>query len=359
MASSDTAVKTYRGNVVENSHVAHVAVVDATGRLLYKTGNPHRMTLVRSAAKPAQALAVMETGALERYGFDEQDLALMCASHSSEPHHVQRAQAMLAKVGAQESDLRCGGHPPSSEAVRRAWIKSDFEPTPVCNNCSGKHVGMLAGARALGAPLADYHLPHHPVQARVRRAVAEVCNLAENEVGWSIDGCNLPTPAVPLDRLAVMFVALAHCKDKVDSRDRAAERGHVDSRTVNLARIFNAMTGSPLLVAGTGRFCTELMSAYAGEVVGKVGADACYGVGVRESEATRRLGAQGAIGISAKIEGGSTDALYMLLPELLERLDIGTPEQRSQLNRFHQPEFLNTWNVNIGHVEFPFELVKA
>lgn len=357
MNSTQPAVVTYRGDIVENSHTAHIAVVDAAGRLLYRWGDPNRMTLIRSAAKPAQALAVIETGALQKYGFDQQDLALMCASHSSESMHVERATAMLAKAGAEESDLRCGGHPPSAEYVRRQWIKEGFEPTPVCNNCSGKHAGMLAGAAALGAGLADYHLPHHPMQAAVRRAVAEMCRMSENEVGWSIDGCNLPTPAVPLDRLAVMFMALAYSKDSVDRAAPTVSKPH--DRALNLARIFDAMTGSPELVAGTGRFCTAVMSAYAGQVVGKVGADACYGIGVRESEATRRLGAQGAIGISVKIEGGSMDALYMLLPELLNRLEIGTPEQRAHLDSFRRPEFLNTWKVNIGHVEFPFELAKA
>lgn len=83
------AATLYRGEVIENRHSAHVAIVDANGRLLHSFGDPHRVTLPRSAAKPAQALAVIETGALERFGFTEEDLALMCASHSSEPRHIE------------------------------------------------------------------------------------------------------------------------------------------------------------------------------------------------------------------------------------------------------------------------------
>lgn len=105
------AATVYRGEAIENTHIAHVAVVQADGRLLYSFGDPSRITLVRSAAKPAQALAVLETGALERFGFDEADLALMCASHSSEPRHIERARRMLAKAQVSEADLRCGGHP--------------------------------------------------------------------------------------------------------------------------------------------------------------------------------------------------------------------------------------------------------
>lgn len=154
MDTPRAAVVTYRGNAIENTYVAHVAVVDARGRLLSRFGDPFRITLARSAAKPAQALSVIETGAPERFGFDDADIALMCASHSSEDRHIERTRAMLEKVAAHEADLRCGGHPPLSDAVYRSWIKRDYTPTGVCSNCSGKHVGMLAGAQAIGAAIA-------------------------------------------------------------------------------------------------------------------------------------------------------------------------------------------------------------
>ncbi|OYD74883.1 UNVERIFIED_ORG: asparaginase [Burkholderia sp. CF145] len=231
------AATVYRGDIVENTHIAHVAVVDTEGALLYSYGDPSRFTLVRSAAKPAQALAVVESGALERFGFDDADLALMCGSHSSEDRHIERARHMLAKSQATEADLRCGGHPPISDAVYREWIKRDFIPGAVCSNCSGKHAGMLAGARAIGAALADYHLPEHPLQRLVKRTVADACDLPDDGVQWAVDGCNLPTPAFPLDRLARLYMKLARAAD-----------GHVSTdstRDAALAQIFRAMTGYP------------------------------------------------------------------------------------------------------------------
>ncbi|KWK79624.1 asparaginase [Burkholderia ubonensis] len=353
MDTNGAAVVTYRGNAIENTHAAHVAVVDAQGRLLYRLGDPFRMTLARSAAKPAQALSVLETGGPDRFGFDEADLALMCASHSSEDRHVERTRAMLAKVHAQESDLRCGGHAPLSDAVLRSWIRRDYTPTGVCSNCSGKHVGMLAGAQAIGAAIADYHLPDHPMQVRVKRAVAEACGLRDDEVEWAIDGCNLPTPAFPLDRLARIYAGLAHAADAVE-----AGNAH-DARIGALARIHHAMTRHPEMVAGDGRYCTVLMRAFGGSVVGKLGADACYGLGVRASDQTRRLGADGALGISVKIEDGNIDVLYMVVSELLERLRIGTAAQREQLAAFHRPPMPNTQGVETGHAAFPFELRAA
>ncbi len=349
--SYNAAVTTWRGDALENSHRAHIAVVDAGGRLLAGFGDPRRITLARSAAKPAQALAVVETGALERFGFDEGDLALMCASHSSEPRHVERARAMLARLGASEDDLRCGPHTPISDAVWRDWIRRGIEPTAVCSNCSGKHAGMLAGARALGTALANYHLDTHPMQQRVKRVMAEVCDLPEDAVGWGVDGCNLPTPAFPLDRLALIYTKLADAADAVAARPAAAE-----PRVAALARLYHAMTRHPELVAGEGRFCTGLMQAFDGALVGKLGADGCYGVGIRAGDATRRLGAAGAIGFAVKVEDGNVGVLAMIVCEVLARLEIGTAEQRDALASFHRPPMRNTRGVETGRVAFPFEL---
>ena len=330
----NVAATVYRGESIENTHAAHVAVVDAEGRLLYAFGDPSRMTLARSAAKPAQALAVLETGALERFGFDDADLALMCGSHNSEPRHIERTRAMLAKAHATEADLRCGGHTPLSDAVWKEWIRRDFAPTGVCSNCSGKHAGMLAGAQALGAAIADYHLPEHPLQVRVKRTVAEVCDLPDNGVQWAIDGCNLPTPAFPLDRLARLFVKLADAGAGVESTPRSNA----------LARIYRAMTGYPELVAGDGRFCTALMRAFNGELAGKVGADASYAIGVRQTST------RGAIGIAVKVEDGNTTVLYAIVAHVLEQLGIGNEAQREKLGAYRHPLMRNTMGIETGRL---------
>jgi L-asparaginase II len=348
------AATVYRGEAIENTHVAHVAVVQADGRLLYSFGDPSRITLARSAAKPAQALAVLETGALERFGFDEADLAMMCASHSSEARHIERARQMLAKAQVSEADLRCGGHPPLSDAVYIDWLKRDFKPDAVCSNCSGKHAGMLAGARSIGAALSGYELPEHPLQIRVKHTVAEVCDLPDDAVQWSIDGCNLPTPAFALDRLARLFAKLAAGEDETSAS--AAASSSISPRTAALARIYRAMAAHPEWVAGEGRFCTALMRAFDGALIGKVGADGSYAIGVRASRQTAQLGADGALGIAVKVEDGNIGVLYATVAELLARLDIGSPEQRAQLSGFRAPPMFNTMGIEIGHLAFSLAL---
>ncbi|BCR95081.1 asparaginase [Aspergillus luchuensis] len=342
-------VVTYRGNVVENRHQVHAAVTDATGRIIYAVGNPTRVTLARSAAKPAQALAVLETGALEKFDFDEADLALMCASHSSEDRHLARARAMLAKVDLQEENLRCGGHAALSESVNRAWIKRDWTPTAIANNCSGKHAGMLAGAKALGAPPAEYHCINHPLQQQVTHAVEELAGLPSDRVQWAIDGCNLPAPALPLQNLASIYARIANAAN-------AAPTDHPSPREQALARIFRAMAGHPELVGGDGRFCTELMQAFEGVLIGKVGADGCYAIGVRASGYTQQLGISGALGIAVKIEDGNREVLYAAVVEILRQLQIGTPAQLQSLEVFHQPEIRNTAGVVTGHTSHQFQI---
>lgn len=342
-------VVTDRNGIVENKHRVHAAVTDSHGKLIFAIGDPSRVTLARSAAKPAQAVAILETGAFQKFGFDDADLALMCASHSSEDRHVSRATAMLARVSSPEDDLHCGGHTALSESVNRAWIKRDYSPTAVNNCCSGKHVGMLAGAFAIGADKLNYHLPEHPMQTRVKQVVQELSSVESSLISWGVDGCNLPAPAFPLRYMGYLYAKIASAADQAENGDEA-----IPQRTKNMARVFNAMARYPELVGGEARFCTILMETFGGALVGKLGADGCYGVGIRASPETAKLGATDALGIAVKIEDGSIEILYTVVAEILEQLQIGTPEQRARLDSFHYLERRNTMNRVIGRIYLDF-----
>jgi L-asparaginase II len=193
----------------------------------------------------------------------------------------------------------------------------------------------------LGAAVRDYHLPEHPLQLRVKRTVAELCDLPDDGVQWAIDGCNLPTPAFPLDRLARLFMKMANANGEVEDTPRSKA----------LARIYRAMTTHPELVAGDGRFCTALMQAFNGDLVGKVGADASYAIGVRDT------GTRGPLGIAVKVEDGNTTVLYAIVTHVLAQLDIGHETQRAQLAAYGNPPMRNTMGIETGRlvVSVPLE----
>ena len=168
---------------------------------------------------------------------------------------------------------------------------------------------------------------------------------------WAVDGCNLPAPAIPLRSIGRMFASFAAAVDAQDTR--ASE---TSNRVRNMARIFSAMSGHPEQVAGEGRFCTALMETFEGQLIGKVGADGCYGVGIRESDRTRRLGAEGSIGVGIKVEDGDRTILYSAVVEILRQLDVGTPDKIHELASFHHPPRLNTMNVVIGSLSHRFQI---
>jgi L-asparaginase II len=106
-----------------------------------------------------------------------------------------------------------------------------------------------------------------------------------------------------------------------------------------------------------------LMNAFGGALVGKLGADGSYGIGVRASSQTAAhtakagaQSAQGALGIAVKIEDGNVGVLYAVVAEVLAQLDIGTAEQRAKLDSFHTPRMLNTMGVATGRRVFSVAL---
>ncbi|KAI7774862.1 L-asparaginase II protein [Diaporthe eres] len=360
--NNEDVVITDRGGIIENKHRIHAAIVDPKGKLHYAVGNPDRVTLARSAAKPVQALAILETGAADRFHFDDADIALMCASHSSEPQHISRAQQMLKQTGREAEDLACGGHPALSAAINRAWAEKCYVPTGICNNCSGKHAGMIAGAICLDGTVPGYHEASHPMQLRVKQAVEEMSGLCKDRVQWATDGCNLPAPAMPLCNLALMYARLAEaCNGQVEESDLQGTSlsGTVSARRKHhLARIHQSMSTYPDMVGGSGRFCTALMKTYTGSLVGNLGADGCYGIAVRAPpDSSSQCGLKRhAIGIAVKVEDGNIDVLYSAVMEILEQLNIGTKDMRQQLAGFHHPNIVNTAGVVTGSFKHQFEV---
>ena len=257
-------VEVTRGGATESAHRGSIAVVDADGRSVFSLGEADRAVFPRSAVKALQALPLIETGAADRYGLTQAELALACSSHSGEPRHVEAAASMLAKAGRDATCLECGTHWPSNEQAARALAAAGKEPTALNNNCSGKHSGFICVACATGDDPRGYVRPDHPVQRRIKGVLEEMMGVSLPDAARGVDGCSIPTYASPLSGLARAFARLG------------TGRGLSPDRAAAAKRLREAVAAEPFMVAGSRRFDTNVMRALGDKVFTKTGAEGVY-----------------------------------------------------------------------------------
>jgi L-asparaginase II len=319
--SNPVLVEVTRGPLVESSHRGAVAVSDADGATVLSLGDVARPIYPRSAVKPIQALPLLEGGAAERYGFGDREIALACASHGGEPAHVEVATRMLARAGLDVAALECGTHWPSHQDSGRALARVGSAPSALHNNCSGKHSGFLCVACAAGVEHRGYVGREHFVQREVRAALENVAGVALSEDQCGTDGCAIPTWAMPLTALAQGFARFGTGRGLGPERANAA------------ARIRAACAAQPYYVAGTGRFCTEIMTQFGARVLVKTGAEGVFCGALPE---------QG-LGIAVKCDDGGTRAAEVAMAAMIARFLPLSDEERVALGRFVRP-VLRNWN---------------
>ncbi|HEX6373696.1 MAG TPA: asparaginase [Longimicrobium sp.] len=334
MADLESVVEVMRGPVVESRHRVHVAVVDADGTLRAFSGDPDRVTFWRSAAKPIQALPVVDDGAMERFGITPRELALCCGSHSGTAAHVKVAESLLEKIGVTAEALACGPHPPFDDDTRRDLQEQGLEPVRLHNNCSGKHAGMMAVARARGWEPEGYERVEHPVQARLLTEVARWTQMPPEAIGLGVDGCGVVCYALPLRQMALAYAGLA----------AAARRGEPGP-----AAVVQAMAAHPEMVAGEGRICTDLARVTEGRVFAKTGAEGVYCVGVPGAE----------LGIALKVEDGSVRAVAPAVAGVLRELDLISEDDFGALHSYVFQEVANTRGEVTGQVRPAIRLRAA
>ena len=317
-------VEVTRGGIVESRHIVHVAVAHAQRGLVASAGDPRYLSFVRSAIKMFQALPLVEDDVVSRLPLTLEELALCTASHNAEPFHVTAAARILGKLGLTELALACGPHPPMHTASAFALRARGVRPGRIDNNCSGKHAGMLALAQHHGWPVEGYHELSHPVQQRVLATLSRWSGIDSGDITCGVDGCGLPTFALPLDAVARACATFA----------AAAEQ------STPAATIVQAMTRHPEYVAGTGRLCTVLMRTASCRLFAKVGAEGYYCAGVPS------LG----LGVAIKAEDGAKRAAETALLAVLRTFDAVTDVELEAMREFSQPSILNTRGEVVGQV---------
>lgn len=318
-------VEVVRGQRLESRHRGAVAVVDADGGVIFSAGDVARPVFPRSAIKALQALPLVESGAADRYKLTDEELALACASHGGEPAHVECVTRMLAKAGLDASALRCGAHWPLSQPAAFALARTGT-PSVLHNNCSGKHAGFLCLACALDADRGSYWQPEHPVQREVHAVLEDLTATPLPPDHRAVDGCSVPTWATPLQNLALAFAKFG------------IGRGLTPARTKAAARLRAACAQKPWFVAGTGRFCTEIMQLLGARAYVKTGAEGVFCAALPE------LG----LGIAIKCDDGAGRAAEVITATLIARFLPLNDRERAVLARFAQP-ILRNWNgIEVG-----------
>jgi L-asparaginase II len=340
-----TLVNVTRGPITESRHRGHVVAVDGDGRTVASLGAPETVSYLRSSLKPHQGIPLVASGAADRFGFDEQEIAIACGSHSAEPFHTQTVARMLRKIGLDEGALKCGAHEPYSKETAEGLRARGEKPTALHNNCSGKHAGMLALSRHLGAPPELYDDPAGAVQQAALRAVSQFSGLDVDEIVLGTDGCGVPVFGLSVREMALTYARLVAPPQGFDAGTRAA-----------CERLTSAMNARPELVGGTHeRFDTEVMRAGRGRLVSKIGAEGVYTAGVLPCERWPK-----GLGLAFKIEDGEDRrARSTIAIEALRQLDVLVEDAYKTLSPYASFPVQNHRGEKVGQIRASFRLERA
>ena len=311
-----------RGELTESIHVAFAVVVDESGSIAYSSGDPNYLTCIRSCLKPFHAAAIIKSGAGNN--FTSEELALMCSSHQGEESHIKLASSMLDKLGFIDKDYECGIHFPFDEKIARSLVRNNKKLTSLYNNCSGKHIGMLALSKFLSVDKSGYVDKNHPVQKYILKYI-ENLNIAES-LPLEIDGCSAPTPFMTLESIAKLYQLLASSKEE------------------ELGKVFNTMCEFPKVIGGTNNFDSMFINALQGRGLTKIGGESVRGIALRGKNG-------GSIGVAIKILDGNTRAMPVATINLLKHLNLLKASELTKLDQFKFRTLKNHNGHNVGKIE--------
>lgn len=343
--SAEQLVEVRRGSITESWHRGHVLAIEPDGNVVAYLGAPQTtITFLRSSAKPFQAMPLLVSGAAERFGFTDREVAMACASHNGEPIHTELVSSMLEKIGLGPEALQCGVHEPYGVDAARELRERGEAPNVLHNNCSGKHAGMLAVAIHLGAPTDTYIKPEHPVQLAIGKTIAQFADMPVEDLAVGVDGCAVPVFGMTIRAMAFAFARLVSPPQSFAAATRRA-----------CERIVRVMSANPELIGGTSdRLDTEIMRAAHGRLVSKVGAEGVYTAGINPCEEWPK-----GLGIALKIEDGDDRrARPVAVVETLRQLGVLKDESLEAVAKYAFFPVRNRPGDVVGEIRAKFELKK-
>src|SRR6201988_676151 len=339
---AEPLVEVKRGSITESRHRGHIAVVEPDGNIIAYAGAVENVTFLRSSAKPFQAMPLLVSGAADRFGFTDREVALACASHNGEPMHHELAMSMLRKIGLGPEALRCGVHEPYGVEAARELQQRREQPNALHNNCSGKHAGMLAVALHVGASIENYERPENPVQKAIADIVSQFSGVAVTDMAVGVDGCAAPIFGITVKAMALAYARLVSPPETFDMVTRDA-----------CERIVRVMSTYPELIGGTtDRLDTEIMRAAPHRVISKVGAEGVYTAGIVPCKRWPN-----GLGLALKIEDGDDKrARPTVVIESLRQLGVLRDESLEAVGKYSFFPVRNRRGDLVGEITASFAL---
>jgi L-asparaginase II len=319
-------VEVYRAGVLESFHRGVICMVDSDNHIIYSEGNVHQVCYPRSALKYFQHIPLIESGAFEHFGFTLQELAVMCGSHNGEAAHTETVMGILAKIGLDVSFLYCGPQYPTLKKDIAELYKQNQAPQHIHNNCSGKHAGFLAMSVYMGADPKTYWKSDHPLQKQIKKVVSEMHEYSEADMITAFDGCSAPIFSIPVINQAIAYKNLTLTNTGNAKREQACKL------------IIEAVSTHPLMVAGTRRYCTDMMKICGHQVIGKTGAEGIFSLAFLNEQ----------IGCTIKIDDGKMLPQYHVAQKLIRQSRLFSDEQLLPLQTYEESILKNFNGLETG-----------
>lgn len=328
MKENPILVEVYRAGILESFHRGVVCVVDENHQVVFEKGNIHQIGYPRSAMKLIQVLPLIELGGIEKFGFNLEEIALMCGSHNAEPEHIRVLYQILEKIDCTPSDLNCGAQSPTSKKAAETLLLNHEKPGQIHNNCSGKHAGMLALCKLTDSPIHGYLDFSHPIQQLILKAVEDLYEYPKSQMVAALDGCSAPIYSLPVLNQAIAYQNLNGNRSFSIERNKALEI------------IRNAVSTFPFMVAGSKRYCTDMMQITAPKVIGKTGAEGIFCMSFTEKK----------WGVCIKIDDGKMQPQYHVAQKILEESGQFSNETLLVLNHYCNTPLYNFNKLRTGEI---------
>lgn len=326
-------VEDYRNGVLENEHYGQVCIVNGEGDITHELGDVTTTTFLRSAAKPFQALPVYIHESDKEFHVTDKEATIFMASQRGESYHEEALLSVKEKLSIDEETFICSAQYPLNDAPKEKYIYDHKDKRRLLHNCAGKHLGILALTKSLGAPLETYGELDGPAQQLSLDAMAYMAEFPKEEIKFGVDGCGFPVYAMPLKNIANAYMRLAN-PEKLDDA--------VYAKAVK--RAGSLMNAHPEMIASHDFVCTVLLNDP--NLVAKGGAKGVYGIGLRDEK----------IGISLKVMDGSEDVWPQIIASILEQINYKNKETIAALNKLSPKQLTNDGDLLVGERKTVFTL---